>query len=88
MGDIGLRELRQNASHGIRRVEAGEMVVVTVSGRAAARLVPFEDRRWRTWAQVSDVFDGPDVSDLANEIRDRRGEGEVEAPRDPFGRVA
>src|SRR6266566_537840 len=37
---VGLRELRQNASDIVRRVEAGDTVTVTVSGRPAARIVP------------------------------------------------
>ena len=37
---IGLRELRQNASELIRRVEAGDSLTVTVAGRPAALLVP------------------------------------------------
>jgi prevent-host-death family protein len=40
MGTVGLRELRQDASDLVRRVEAGEVIEVTVSGRLAARLIP------------------------------------------------
>lgn len=40
MVTVGVRELRQNASAVIRRVEQGEAVDVTVNGRIAARLVP------------------------------------------------
>ncbi len=45
--EVGLRELRQNASEIVKRVEGGETVVVTVSGRPAAQLVPVPRRRWR-----------------------------------------
>lgn len=45
--EIGLRELRQNASEIVKRVEGGETVVVTVSGRPAAQLVPVPRQRWR-----------------------------------------
>jgi prevent-host-death family protein len=37
---VGLRELRQNASDIVRRVQAGDTVTVTVSGRPAARIIP------------------------------------------------
>ncbi|MEZ0364234.1 type II toxin-antitoxin system Phd/YefM family antitoxin [Mycobacterium sp. pUA109] len=37
---IGVRELRQNASKYLRRVEAGEELAVTMRGRLVARLVP------------------------------------------------
>ncbi|AYG03253.1 type II toxin-antitoxin system Phd/YefM family antitoxin [Gryllotalpicola protaetiae] len=40
MASVGVRELRQNASEVLRRVEAGEEIEVTVNGRLAARIVP------------------------------------------------
>jgi prevent-host-death family protein len=59
MREVGLRELRQNASELIRSVEAGETVTVTVSGRPAAVLSPVASRTWRRWEDVRDVFEGP-----------------------------
>lgn len=59
MDTVGLRELRQDASALVRRVEAGEAITVTVSGRPAARLVAVEPRRWRSFAEIADLFDGP-----------------------------
>jgi len=56
---VGLRELRQQASELLRRVEAGEEVTITVAGRDSARLVPANSRTWRTWADVEDLFAGP-----------------------------
>lgn len=41
-GHGGLRELRQNASELVRRVEAGGEVTITVAGRPSARLVPID----------------------------------------------
>jgi prevent-host-death family protein len=38
--ETGIRELKDNLSRYIRRVEAGERVVVTAHGRAVAELVP------------------------------------------------
>jgi len=57
--DVGLRELRQNASDLVRRAEAGETVTVTVSGRPAARLGPPERNTWRTFSDIEDLFAGP-----------------------------
>jgi prevent-host-death family protein len=59
MSTVGLRELRQDASELVRRVEAGEEITITVSGRPSARLVPAGPRRWRSWVDVAEVFEGP-----------------------------
>jgi prevent-host-death family protein len=59
MAVVGLRELRQQASELVRRVEAGEEVTITVAGRPSARLVPVVPRSWRTYTEVADLFDGP-----------------------------
>lgn len=40
MTTIGVRELRQNASLYLRKVEQGETIEVTARGRPVARLVP------------------------------------------------
>lgn len=37
---VGIRELKSNLSEHLRRVKAGEVVVVTDHGRAVARIVP------------------------------------------------
>ncbi|WP_344751313.1 type II toxin-antitoxin system prevent-host-death family antitoxin [Gryllotalpicola koreensis] len=47
MASVGIRELRQNASEVVRRVEDGEEIDVTVNGRLAARLVPARPRAQR-----------------------------------------
>lgn len=62
---IGLRELRQNASELIRRVEAGDSLTVTVAGRPAALLVPAATRTWRQWTDIGDLFSGVDDPDWA-----------------------
>jgi prevent-host-death family protein len=59
MGTVGLRELRQQASELVRRVEGGEEVTVTVAGRPSARLVPIAPQSWRSYADVAEVFSGP-----------------------------
>jgi prevent-host-death family protein len=79
MSTVGLRELRQDASDLVRRVEAGEEITITVSGRPSARLVPAGPRRWRSWPDVADLFRGAPDSEW-DEDRDRV-DGEV---RDPW----
>lgn len=56
---VGLRELRQDASELVRRVEAGEEIDITVAGRLAARLVPAAPKRWQRWADIANLFAGP-----------------------------
>lgn len=58
MGTVGLRELRQDASELVRRVEAGEEIAITVAGRLAARMVPAVPKRWRRWDDIADTFSG------------------------------
>jgi prevent-host-death family protein len=58
MATVGLRELRQDASELVRRVENGEEIEITVAGRLAARLVPAAPRQWQHWADIADVFVG------------------------------
>lgn len=59
MDIVGLRELRQNASDLVRRVEQGEEIVITVAGRPGARLVPATPRAWRRWSDIAELFAGP-----------------------------
>jgi prevent-host-death family protein len=77
---IGLRELRQNASDIVRRVEAGDTVTVTVSGRPAARIIPINRHTWRRWEDIADLF----TADRAAEgwIRDR--DRLDDSPADPW----
>lgn len=59
MATVGLRELRQQASELVRRVEAGEELIITVSGRPSARMVSAAPRTWRLWDEVAELFSGP-----------------------------
>ena len=53
MTEIPLRELRNETSAVLRRVEEGERLTVTVSGRPVAQLVPFPRRRRDlTWEEL------------------------------------
>ncbi len=74
---VGPRELGQNASELVRRVEEGEEIVITVVGRPGARLVPAVPLTWRRWDDVAELFAGPgdrawsaDREELAADIRD------------------
>ena len=58
MDTVGLRELRQDASELVRRVEGGEEIEITVSGRPAARLVPAPPKRWQRWDDIAAAFTG------------------------------
>ena len=64
---VGLRELRQQASELVRRVEAGEEVTITVAGRPSVRMVPVAPRAWRPYSAVAEVFDGPPDADRAGD---------------------
>ncbi|WFE38151.1 type II toxin-antitoxin system prevent-host-death family antitoxin [Micromonospora sp. WMMD998] len=59
MHEIGLREMRQNASDLVRRAQAGERVTITVAGRPAAVLGPVSPRTWRAWDDLAGLFDQP-----------------------------
>ena len=67
MTTVGLRELRQDASDLVRRVEGGEEIEITVAGRPAARLVPASPRRWQRWVDIADLFGGPPDPDWPRE---------------------
>ena len=69
METVGLRALRQDASDLVRRVEGGEEIEITVSGRVAARMVPAVSKRWLQWSDIAEAFAGPGD---ANWDRDRR----------------
>lgn len=79
--NVGLRELRQQASDLVRRVEQGETVVVTVSGRPAARLVPAERNTWRRYEDLAALFAGP-----ADATWQRDRDLLDAAPQDPWTR--
>jgi len=58
MDTIGLRELRQDASDIVRRVESGEQIDITVAGRLAARLVPAAPKQWLVCTAIEELFTG------------------------------
>lgn len=69
MGDrVGIRELRQDLSRYLRRVRAGERLIVTERGRPLAVLAP--------WADEGDAIDR-----LVADGRARRRTGDLLAVR-------
>ena len=72
MSDIPARELRNDVSGVLRRVESGERLRVTVSGRPVAELVPLPRRprsiAWRDFLQGSDEWRAD--PELAKELRE------------------
>ena len=65
--EVGLREMRQNASDLVRRAQAGERVTITVAGRPAAVLGPVSSRAWREWDDLAGVFDQPTDPEWAHD---------------------
>jgi prevent-host-death family protein len=65
MAEVGLREMRQNASELVRRAQAGEQVTITVAGRPAAMLGPIGSRAWRRWEDIADIFARPSDEERA-----------------------
>lgn len=62
--------MRQEASDLVRRVQAGEEIVVTISGRPAARLVPVGRNRWRRGREIAYLFDQPTDPSWQGEVLD------------------
>jgi antitoxin (DNA-binding transcriptional repressor) of toxin-antitoxin stability system len=65
MATTGLRERWQYASELVRHAEAGETVIITVSGGAVAELGPVSTHRWRRWDEIAEIFAGPSDKDWA-----------------------
>lgn len=77
--EVGLREMRQAASELVRRAEAGERLTVTVAGRPAAVLGPVDQRRWRRWEEIAELFRTPLDGQLAADL-----DALDDQPRDPW----
>lgn len=80
MSEVATRELRNDTAGVIRRVQAGEEIVVTVNGKPAARLVPLPvgGRHWLPRAELARRLAGAqadpglrdDLARLAGETTD------------------
>ena len=68
MGTVGIRELRQDASQLVKRVEQGERIDITVAGRLTARMVAVAPKQWQAWDAVAEVFAGPDDQDWKQDV--------------------
>lgn len=55
MSEVASRDLRNDTAGVLKRVQAGEDVVITVSGKPVARLVPVQPtrRRWIPRAELA-----------------------------------
>jgi prevent-host-death family protein len=58
MVEVATRELRNDTAGVLRRVEAGETVVITVRGRAVADLIPHrrDEPRWMPREELLDLL--------------------------------
>lgn len=82
MTEIPLRELRNDTSGVLRRVEGGERFTVTVSGRPVARLVPLPRReRYLTWEDLTAAQADPGLYDELREMLPDTTD-DIEDPRD------
>jgi prevent-host-death family protein len=83
MAEVASRDLRNDTAGVLRRVQAGEDVIVTVHGRPVARLVPFtsRDRHRIPWPELrrrlssgqADAGLRRDLEDLAGDTTDDLG---------------
>ena len=64
MAEVPLRELSNHTSEVLRRVEAGERLTVTVSGRPVAELVPLQRRR--PYLTATEWYEMRDRGELAD----------------------
>ncbi len=65
---IPQKELRNQVSEVLRRVEAGETMIVTVAGREVAELTPAHRRRWVSGEALSNVWRGPTPVGLGKDL--------------------
>ncbi len=84
MSEVASRELRNDTAGVLQRVQDGEDVVITVNGKAVARLVPVQPvrRRWLPRAELvrrlahaqADPGLRDDLAKLAGETTDDLGD--------------
>ena len=71
MDQIGVRELRQQASRYLERVRRGETFEVTDRGRPVARLVPVTGDPWDEMVAAGRITLADDDADIADEAPGR-----------------
>jgi prevent-host-death family protein len=71
MAEVGVHEAKTHLSRLLRRVAAGEEIVITSGGRPAAKLVPVEPGQ-RVFGSEAGILDVPDDFDepLPQELLD------------------
>ncbi len=84
MTEIPLRELRNNTSEVLRRVEDGEELDVTVNGRPVARLIPLP-RRPR-FLPIEHLLAHQADPGLLDELRELLGGETTDDIKDPWER--
>lgn len=60
MTEVGVHEAKTHLSRLLRRVAAGEEIVITSGGKPAAKLVPFESTEPRVFGFDRGRFEVPD----------------------------
>jgi prevent-host-death family protein len=65
---IPQKELRNNVGAVLRRAQAGEQFVITVSGRPVAELGPAAPRSWVSGNALAGVFSTPPPQSLAGDL--------------------
>lgn len=65
---IPQKELRNQVGEVLRRVEAGERLIVTVSGRPVAEMSPVQRHRWVSGTALTRVWRGPAPRDLGPDL--------------------
>jgi prevent-host-death family protein len=74
MASIPQRELRNDIAGVLRRAEAGERIVITVSGREVAELGPVRRGRFVSASEARAVFAGlPATRGLMEDLREASG---------------
>lgn len=68
MATIPQKELRNQVSEVLRRVEAGETLTVTVAGRPVAELGPAHQRRWVSGAGLARAWTGEAPAGLVDDL--------------------
>ena len=61
----------QRPYRAVRRVQAGETVTVTVSGRPAARIIPAGRPAWIRWNDIAGLFTADRAAEDWDTDRDR-----------------
>lgn len=69
MATISQGELRKDVADVLRRAEAGERLVITVSGRPVAELGPARSRTWVGGPALAALWEVPAPQGLIDDLR-------------------